>query len=150
MSAATTLREPVCKIARRSTRGFTLIELLVVVSIISILSLIAMPNMTLAITRAKISRVRNDMRIVANGLELYMVDHNEYPSDLRVARVVRFNSPINDIFARSKGEFHYETPESPWGVARDTVPGYSSIPTRNRRSGGRAVVRAPYPSSWRW
>lgn len=103
-------------IYRHRQKGFTLIELLVVVSIISILTMIAMPNMTLAITRAKISRARNDMRVVAGGLELYMVDHNSYPASLAQAeRVTRYNSNVKDIF--KDAPFHYETPNSSWGLA---------------------------------
>jgi prepilin-type N-terminal cleavage/methylation domain-containing protein len=59
--------------------GFTLIELLIVVAIIAILAAIAVPNFLEAQTRAKISRVKNDLRTLATGLEAYMVDSNKYP-----------------------------------------------------------------------
>lgn len=61
--------------------GFTLIELLIVVAIIAILAAIAVPNFLEAQTRAKISRVKNDMRMIATGLEAYMVEYNTYPMD---------------------------------------------------------------------
>ncbi len=64
-------------------RGFTLIELLIVVAIIAILAAIAIPNFLQAQTRAKVSRVRSDLRTVATGLESYYVDHNTYPHDYR-------------------------------------------------------------------
>lgn len=60
-------------------KGFTLIELLIVVAIISILSAIAVPNFLEAQTRAKVSRVKADMRSMATALEAYMVDTNHYP-----------------------------------------------------------------------
>lgn len=59
--------------------GFTLIELLVVVSIISILAAIAVPNFLEAQVRAKVSRMRNDMRVLATAVESYRADHNRYP-----------------------------------------------------------------------
>ena len=59
--------------------GFTLIELLIVVAIIAILAAIAVPNFLEAQVRSKISRVKADMRSLANALESYAIDHNDYP-----------------------------------------------------------------------
>src|SRR5215211_3402823 len=60
-------------------KAFTLIELLIVVAIIAILAAIAVPNFLEAQTRAKVSRVKNDQRSLATGLEAYYVDNNSYP-----------------------------------------------------------------------
>lgn len=65
--------------AQRSLKGFTLIELLIVVAIIAILAAIAVPNFLEAQTRAKVSRVKSDMRSLATAIEAYAVDHNKYP-----------------------------------------------------------------------
>jgi len=65
----------------RGRRGFTLIELLIVVGIISILAAIALPNFLEAQVRAKVARVKADMRTVAVAWEAYAVDHNRYPVD---------------------------------------------------------------------
>jgi prepilin-type N-terminal cleavage/methylation domain-containing protein len=59
--------------------GFTLIELLIVVAIIAILAAIAVPNFLEAQTRAKVSRVKADLRSIATALEAYRVDNNLYP-----------------------------------------------------------------------
>lgn len=61
--------------------GFTLIELLVVVAVIAILAAIAVPNMLEAQTRAKVSRVRADLRTVATAIETYTVDRGQPPND---------------------------------------------------------------------
>jgi len=66
----------------KSMRAFTLIELLIVVAIIAILAAIAVPNFLEAQTRAKVSRVKADMRTVVTGLESYFVDNNRYPANL--------------------------------------------------------------------
>ncbi len=63
------------------TRGFTLIELLIVVAIIAILAAIAVPNFLEAQTRAKVSRVKADIRSAATALEAYRIDYNSYPFD---------------------------------------------------------------------
>lgn len=62
-----------------AARAFTLVELLIVVAIIAILAAIAVPNFLEAHTRAKVSRVRNDLRTAATALETYAVDHSGYP-----------------------------------------------------------------------
>lgn len=59
--------------------GFTLIELLIVVAIIAVLAAIAVPNFLEAQTRAKVSRVKADLRNYATAMESYRVDHNRYP-----------------------------------------------------------------------
>jgi len=64
-----------------SPRGFTLIELLIVVAIIAILAAIAVPNFLEAQTRAKVSRVKSDMRTIATAMESYSVDTNVYPEE---------------------------------------------------------------------
>ena len=64
---------------RRS--AFTLIELLIVVAIIAILAAIAVPNFMEAQTRAKVARVKTDMRSLAVAIEAYKTDTNSYPLD---------------------------------------------------------------------
>lgn len=60
-------------------RSFTLLELLIVVAILAILAAIAIPSMTEAQTRAKVSRVRADHRAFRVALESYHVDQLAYP-----------------------------------------------------------------------
>lgn len=64
---------------RSSRRAFTLIELLIVVAIIGILAAIAVPNFLSAMTRAKVARAASDLRTLGMALEMYMVDHGNYP-----------------------------------------------------------------------
>ena len=56
--------------------GFTLIELLIVVAIIAILAAIAVPNFLEAQVRAKVGRVKADLRTIATALEAYSIDYN--------------------------------------------------------------------------
>ena len=60
--------------------GFTLIELLIVVAIIAILAAIAVPNFLEAQMRAKVARVKSDLRTVRLAMEAYAIDCNgKYP-----------------------------------------------------------------------
>ncbi|HUT24312.1 MAG TPA: prepilin-type N-terminal cleavage/methylation domain-containing protein [Sumerlaeia bacterium] len=61
--------------------GFTLIELLIVVAIIAILAAIAVPNFLEAQVRSKVSRVKSDLRTLANGMTAYFTDNGAYPLD---------------------------------------------------------------------
>ncbi|CAN5477811.1 hypothetical protein BH09SUM1_BH09SUM1_10040 [soil metagenome] len=63
--------------------GFTLIELLIVVAIIAILAAIAVPNFLEAQTRAKVSRVKSDLRTMATAIESYYIDYNNPPPEAR-------------------------------------------------------------------
>jgi type II secretion system protein G len=68
---------------KSASHGFTLIELLIVVAIIAILAAIAVPNFLAAQTRAKTSRVMNDMRTISVSMEMYRVDNNSFPLNYR-------------------------------------------------------------------
>lgn len=58
--------------------GFTLIELLIVVAIIAILAAIAVPNFLEAQTRSKVSKLLHEMRTIANAMDTYYLDNNDY------------------------------------------------------------------------
>ncbi len=60
-------------------QGFTLIELLIVVAIIGILAAIAVPNFLNAQVRAKVARVKGDLKAVGSALEMYKLDNRVYP-----------------------------------------------------------------------
>lgn len=63
---------------RRRENGFTLIELLVVVAIIGVIAAIAIPNMLVAMNRAKQRRTMVDMRNLAAAWEARNTEASRY------------------------------------------------------------------------
>lgn len=71
--------------------GFTLIELLVTVGIISVLVMIAMPQIHLFQTRSKIAASKSHLRMVSEALEIYRSDHGSYPPPV-------ISAPVDDPY----------------------------------------------------
>lgn len=160
--------------------AFTLIELLIVVAIIAILAAIAVPNFLEAQMRAKVSRVRTDLRTVATALESYYVDNNRYPpqpftnGDTLVLRVIptRLSTPISyissanilDPFVNVKvGDFQVFGPSGniqtysgynadPEGYDPLAGKRYYYVPNDDprRSSGVQAALRAAQPVEGLW
>lgn len=62
------------------SRGFTLVELLIVVAVIAILVGLAVPNLLEAQTRAKVSRVKADLKTLETGLAVRHTGANQQQS----------------------------------------------------------------------
>jgi len=76
----------------RKGKGFTLIELMVVIAIILILALIAIPAYRNMQDRARKSRVQSDLRTLANALQMFFTDWNQYPPQTTAARLKNDNA----------------------------------------------------------
>lgn len=106
-------------------KGFTLIELLIVVAIIAILAAIAVPNFLEAQTRAKVTRVKSDLRSIATGVETFRVDHNKHPEGTDDPlkydeKVVEFLTP----YGLQKGYYGFRTRGG--GIVGQDFPGITT------------------------
>ncbi|GAB3280251.1 type II secretion system major pseudopilin GspG [Parahaliea aestuarii] len=65
---------------RKSLQGFTLLEIMVVVAIISLLVGMVAPNLMGRVDDAKAATARSDISTIMQALEMYRLDHDQYPS----------------------------------------------------------------------
>ena len=70
----------------RNRKGFTLIELLIVVAIIGILAAIAIPQFSSYRAKAYNSAANSDLKNIKTGMEAFMADNREYPTDILYAQ----------------------------------------------------------------
>jgi prepilin-type N-terminal cleavage/methylation domain-containing protein len=103
---------------RYPRKGFTLIELLIVVAIIAILAAIAVPNFLEAQVRAKVARVKNDLRALNTGIEAYRVDNNTYPAG--TDNPAKYPAPIGAFLgALAPGFYSFQTRDGALTVGKD-------------------------------
>ncbi len=70
------------RIARIRQRGFTLIEIMVVVVILGILASLVVPAIMDRPDHARKVRAKQDVRTITNALNMYRLDHFDYPATL--------------------------------------------------------------------
>jgi len=118
------LRQPPAK-------GFTLIELLIVVLIVSLLSMIAIPNLISAQRRSRYSRAAADSKTVTTQAVAYAVDKNVYPTSILVIRDAGLSS-VPDL--------------DPWGNSYELSPTMTSGATPGYADDVFVFSKGPYGS----
>ena len=71
----------------RCRAGFTLVEIMIVVSIIALLTVIAVPSFLRARQRAQNAKLVNGLRIASDAFQMYATEHGDYPADVNRATV---------------------------------------------------------------
>ena len=67
--------------SRQSQSGLTLIELLIVIAIIGILTSVTLVSVRRSRDKAYEVRAKSELLSIAKSLQLYWIDHSEYPPD---------------------------------------------------------------------
>ena len=68
--------------AKAGERGFTLIELIIVMTIIALLSTIAIPSFVKAVQKAKEAVLKEDLHTMRSAIDSYTVDKEKAPQGL--------------------------------------------------------------------
>lgn len=71
---------------RKGGKGFTLIELLIAVAIISVLAMIAIPNVVKASRKSRYARAASETRMVTTSAMTYVLDKGVYPTSIGLLR----------------------------------------------------------------
>jgi general secretion pathway protein G len=87
---------------RRRRDGFTLVELMVVLVILALLATIVIINVMPAADRAATTKARADIATLEQGLEMYRLDHQRYPTS------------AEGLQALVAGQFIRRLPNDPW------------------------------------
>ncbi|QNB48281.1 prepilin-type N-terminal cleavage/methylation domain-containing protein [Thermanaerosceptrum fracticalcis] len=66
----------------KNRKGFTLIELMVVVVVLGILATLAVQQLGDQSGKAKISKVKADLKTIASAAEIYKVNTGDYPNSI--------------------------------------------------------------------
>lgn len=66
----------------RDYQGFTLVEVLVAVSLVVLVTMLAVPNLRDAINSTRQARSNKDLRTIQDALERHYLDHGAYPNKL--------------------------------------------------------------------
>ena len=124
---------------RRDDRGFTLLELITVITIVGILTAIAVPQYKVAIIQAKEGVLRQDLFLFRDAIDQYYVDKGKYPASLDALAEEGYlrKIPVDPITQQADweavlGESDPDRPGEPPGIydvkSASTMPSLSGTP----------------------
>jgi general secretion pathway protein G len=87
---------------RKQERGFTLVELMVVLVIIGLLATIVIINVMPAADRAAVTKAHADIATLEQGIEMYRLDNQRYPTTAEGLQVL------------IAGRYIPRLPDDPW------------------------------------
>lgn len=102
--------------SRSRAQGFTLIEIMVVVVILGILAAVVVPKIMNRPDDARITKAKQDIRVIESALNLYKLDNFYYPSTQQGVDAL-VAPPQGEPPAKNwkSGGYLQKPPTDPWG-----------------------------------
>ncbi len=94
-------------------RGFTLIEVMVVIAILGILAALVVPQIVGKDDKARVERVKSDLKAIASSLEMYKLDNHSYPTTEQGLEALVSQPAGAEHWA--EGGYLRKVPKDPWG-----------------------------------
>ena len=112
----------------RAEGGWTLIELMVVISLIMILSSIALASYRNSITHAKEAALRSDLMLMRDAIDQYYADKGKYPESLDALVSESYLRTVpKDPFTDSTTSWQTTEADAPPGTVTTTSPGIFEV-----------------------
>ncbi len=127
----------------KSKRGFTLVELMIVITVIAILSTIAVVSFTRVQKQSRDTKRKGDVRSLATALQAYFTEINSYPAtlgtltptyipsipvdpngDTRVGSYSYSQSGVSNMFTLCVGQEAVAGANSFWNVTTQNTGGF--------------------------
>jgi general secretion pathway protein G len=120
----------------RSDGGWTLIELLVVISLIMILSAVALASYRDSVTRAKEAALRSDLFLMRDAIDQYYADKGKYPDSLDALVAESYLRAVpKDPFTNDTTSWQTTEADAPPGTSISTSAGIYEVKSGSTLSG---------------
>ena len=94
----------------KKEEGFTLIELLIVIVVLGILMTMAVPALSGVKNKADTAVAKADLHNIMHSLEMYYLDHGEYPEEITKTDLSAVSSELSDLSIKNQAsDYSYQS-----------------------------------------
>jgi general secretion pathway protein G len=94
----------------KKEEGFTLIELLIVIVVLGILMTMAVPALSGVKNKADTAVAKADLHNIMHSLEMYYLDHGEYPEEITKTDLSAVSSELSDLSIKNQtSDYSYQS-----------------------------------------